>query len=490
MRKPPMGRYVASALAVATALTAVACSESSRPLPPEVEFDFVGEGAPLCDFQLMQRLASRYFDQPELNTVKELIRDMKAAERDGDVALLNQKGFDIIGEHIAPDAPITDGPRRELATDLTVAVIACQDFDSPLAPPVWSEAFEDLLNEALYTGAFEVREPSDGVAPVVTHNCTSFPCADGTWGVEPVDEVSWADVTNDQSVLFYGAVVASTGDGEDPLTETFDWRTVPIFPTGFGEEVRVVRCIQMLTTDPDPFQRVQKGANAFVHILPVSTPSFCPPPVAPEQFNGGSAALESGLLGMLESWTRAAGSLLMPQPLYASAAARGDCCGGPADDFTPFVVVNAGNVNLTTDPDPLFIRDIEVGEEFPTITIFATGDAGTPLPEVKITLTAQVNQGSWVVLGCLEGGEISAEACGTEDYPVYPNDSDGDGDFDSVFAITDDGCNANTACEPEGKVVFEGLTLNKPGGYVLVVTADLLGYPLASITTNAFHVGQ
>jgi hypothetical protein len=485
-----MGRRFGSSLVVAAVLAAVACSESSRPLPPEIEFDFVGVDAPLCDFQLMQRLASRYFDQPELNVVKELIRDMKAAKRDDDIEALNRTGFDIIGEHIAPDAPIDDAARRDLATDLTIAVIACQDFDSPVAPPTWSEAFEDLLNDALYTGAFEVREPSDGVAPVVTHNCTSATCPPGTWGVEPVDGVVWSQVTNGQSVLFYGAVVASTGDGEDPLTETFDWRTVPIFPTGFGEEVRVARCIQVLTTDPDPFQRVQKGANAFVHILPVSTPRFCPPPVAPEEFNGGSTALESGLLGMLESWTRAAGSLLMPQPLYASAAARFGCCGGPADDFTHFLLVNAGNVNLTTDPDPLFIQDIEVGQSLPTITIFATGDGGTPLPEVKITLTAQVNQGSWVVLGCLEEGEISAEACGTEAYPVYPNDSDGDGDFDSVFAITDHDCDAATACEPEGKVVFEDLTLNKPGGYVLVVTADLLGYPLASITTNAFHVDQ
>ena len=137
-------------------------------------------------------------------------------------------------------------------------------------------------------------------------------------------------------------------------------------------------------------------------------------------------------------------------------------------------MVNAGNVNLTFETQP---QDAVIGPDgtaLVPVVVSAKGNGGTPLPEVKITLTVAVNEGSKVELN------------GT--YPV--GDLDGDGWNDGVYQITDEGCSSTAACEPEGLAIFEDLTLNKPGGYTLVATAELFGYPLAVIYSDAFHIKQ
>jgi hypothetical protein len=494
---------------VAAALAAVACSESRQPLPQEVQFQFTS-GTPECDYQATLRLV--YFDRPDRNTVKARIRDMKAAGHDGDVEQETAIGFEVIADWIEPEAPIEDETRRQQASDLINALLACMTLvdagpdsivgtsddiaaypgpngvpgggdDIPVAPATAID-FTPALSD---TGAIGVRGGLSDPAtePVVSALCTfvlGTPCPDKTWGIEPANDPNatpptdfdWGDVTGGQSVLFYGARTDDVpGGGEARVTEAFDWEKVPDIHF-VDADVRVARCWADAPLDGP--ERVEEIEQAFVRVLPVSEPTFC-------AVNVGSASFESGLLGMLKSWTRtASGGLLFPQPLHASAS-PGRCCGGSCPDFTPFVVVDAGNVNLEFLNGSEAVDDATVGQELTPVTILAQGNNDTPLPEVMITLSAEVNQGSWVKLSCADLGDCA-------NLGIYPIDTDGDDEDDSVFMITDEDCTAISGCTPDGTVTFEGLTLNKPGGYRLVARANLLGYPLAVITTNAFHVGQ
>jgi hypothetical protein len=460
-----------------------ACSESSQPLPQEVQFQFTG-GIPECDYQSIQRQV--YFDRPERNTVKDTVRAMKAAANDGDVATATEIGFDVIAGWIVPGAPIEDETQRERMSDLINSLLACMTLvdagpdgiigtsddiaaypgpdgetgtsdDIPVAPA----AAIDFTHSLSDSGAIGVRggllDPAE--EPVVSALCTfvlGTPCPDGTWGIEPANSAStgfvWGDVTGDQSVLFYGAKTDDVpGGGEAQVTEAFDWEKVPDIAF-VDADVRVARC------KPEVFaERVQEIEPAVVRVLPVSEPTFC----------AFTAPTESGLFGMLKSWTRtASGGLLFPQRLHASAS-PGRCCGGSCPDFTPFVVVNAGNVNLTFESQPAdaVIDESGLAQIFDAngepVTVSAKGNNGTPLPEVVITLSIEVNQSSWA--------ELSGNTADT----------------------TDVDCTAASGCTPNGLAEFTDLYINKPGGYTLIASAVLLGYDnITPIRSDAFHVKQ
>jgi hypothetical protein len=427
------------------AVALVACSDNGQPLPQEVSFQFTN--GPACDYRPVKKDARAYFPKSLDRTVQDMIRDMQQAET---AAAATDFGFDIIALVAQVAREGTQGGTLEDGSNLTNGLLACMTFDAGFEP-----ADPIDFTSALDLGAYEVRGgANDADEPVVSHLCDyveGVDCPEGTWGVEPADDGhTWATVTGGDRYLVYGAQTASPGGGEAQLTEAFDWNTVPLLTNGFDEDVRVARCTP---EDEGGKERVQRGAGTPI-ILPFSQPSFC------EDFE--SLGFGSGLLGTLKQWTHTATSLLMPRPLHASAVAPGRCCGGTAGGFTPFVVVTGGNVNLTFEIQPLDAT-IPEGGEYATlndVVVSAKADNGTPLPEVTITLTVALNQGSWVELG---------------------------GDTEQT---TDEDCTSTSACIPTGTVTFSGLTLNKPGGYRLVATAALFGYDLAVATSDAFHIGQ
>jgi hypothetical protein len=427
------------------ALGLAACSETNQPLPQEVDFQFTN--GPACDYRPVKKDARAYFPKSLDRTVQDMIRSMQQAGTDSEATGI---GFDIIAlvAQVTRDG-LQDGSFED-ASDLTNGLLACMTFATGFEP-----ADPIDFTGALDLGAYEVRGGlGDPVYPVVSHLCDdpSGICPEGTWGVEPADgDDSWGDVTGGQRYLVYGAIAPAPGGGETQLTETFDWNTVPLLPlTGFVEDVRVARCTP---EDEDGAERVQRGSGVPI-ILPFSEPTFCANFTTAANFG-------SGLLGTLKQWTHTAGSLLMPRPLFASAS-PGRCCGGTAGGFTPFVVVTAGNVNLTFEDGPFdAVIDPNTGvATLQPVEVSAKGDQGTPLPEVIITLTVELNQGSWVELG------------GTS------------------TLTTDPDCTSTAACIPTGTVTYDDLTLNKPGGYRLVATASLFGYDLAVVTSDAFHITQ
>jgi hypothetical protein len=467
---------------VAAALAAVGCSDNGQPLPQEVQFQVTPLEAALCDLNTVKRDARAYFARDDDRPVQELIRSMQHAETAADSTDI---GFDIIAYIVQVTEDGTQDGTPQMGSDLINGLLACMTFAAgtePELPIDFTPAFSD-------TGAIGVRgSPADDLDvngdglnndPVVSHQCDlddlandEF-CPVGTWGVEPANDLDadppvtpeWAAVLGvGKRVLFYGARVTEgvPGGGEARLFDVFDWEKVPDIQFA-DADIRVARC----TPETGP-ERVQEIEPPFFRVLAVSEPTFCAD-------LSSAPSLESGLLGILKNWTRtASGGLLFPQLLHASAS-PGRCCGGAPPDFTPFVIVDAGNVNLTFETQP---QDAVIGpdgtasvhgpEDLPDnpgtylpVIVSAKGNNGTPLPEVVITLTIEVNQSS------------KADLTG------------------NTVVTTDLDCTAASGCTPDGLARFTPLFLNKPGGYTLVATAVLPGYPnIAAITSEAFHITQ
>ena len=103
------------------------------------------------------------------------------------------------------------------------------------------------------------------------------------------------------------------------------------------------------------------------------------------------------------------------------------------------------HLDLLTAP-----RDAKAGQPIsfpPGVQVRARGDDGTPLPEVSVTISVQGNQGSFTISG-------------------------------TTTRVTGN----------DGIATFPDLSLDKPGGYVLLATSTLTGYAAAQVTSGMFHI--
>jgi hypothetical protein len=435
-----MQRRVFTSVA-AVSLLAAACSDTPQQPETAAQFQFQ-DGSVVCDYnQGAQRASRDFFNQPAQNEVRAIIQDMSNAT---DPAVLNDLGFQVLVR--VRDAIGTSLQQGSLlqGSNLINEILACMSFD-PAEAPATAIDFTAALGPA---GAFDFRGGAGDplTAPVVS--------ADGNWGVEPVLGADWPTVTGGERILIHGAPTANGLGGENEVTFAFDFKDLPNID--FFEDVVVSTCL----VQNDRY-RVQRETQ----ILPVADPSFCPQPSLTRSIGG------SGPLALARRLVR----LVTPAPLYADAAVVGKGgTGGTAGGFTRFVAVDAGAINLEFLDSPVDVTiDPLTGEAllsscpatdpgYPcAIRVYAYGNNGTPLPEVDITVDWNVNNGTNVTLG------------GT------------------TTLRTDPQCSSVDSCLPTGTVSYDDLTLNKPGGYVLVATASLFGFSApGTATSTAFHVGQ
>lgn len=422
------------------ALGLAACSDASQPLPHEVNFQFTN--GPACDYRPVKKDARTYFPKAWDNPVQELIRAMQQAGTDAEATAFGWEVIALIGQ-VTRDGLQEGSP--QVGSDLTNGLLACMTFATATAPsdPI------DFTTALDSTGAFDVvpRDPAidpfDNL-PVLSADPDLTDGIDARWGVEPVAGATWTEVTDGQTILVYGySFYPVTGAGEEPVPGVigFEWFDVP--DISFAEDVRVSTCQVQ-----EDMYRVQRGGN---QILPVADPSFCTTSFTSTDMGSRS------LVALIADW-------VLPKPLQAAAlAVRFGGIGGTAGGYTPFVVVDPGAVNLefTIQPVDAVIDPVTGVATLEPVEVTATGNNGSYLPEVTITLTVAENNGNFVELG------------GT------------------TTLVTDPGCSSQDSCEPTGTVTFTDLTLNKPGGFRLVATATWFGFDQAfTATSEAFHIKQ
>ena len=121
--------------------------------------------------------------------------------------------------------------------------------------------------------------------------------------------------------------------------------------------------------------------------------------------------------------------------------------GGTLRGFSSFGGVDARAVHLDLLTAP---RDAKAGQPIsfpPGVQVRARGDGGTPLPEVSVTISVQGNQGSFTLSG------TTTRVTGSDGIATFPD-----------------------------------LSLDKPGGYVLLATSTLTGYAAAQVSSGMFHI--
>lgn len=447
-------------ISLCAALALAACDPSGDPPTsadggdaPAAAASFTAGQALGCDVRDARAFARDYFGRPERREVDAILRELDHALDDGDVDRARDLGFDVLAVTEAVAAASAGGGAGE-ASALVNAVLACMDVGHATAV--------DYSGALVLFGAFGVRGGADdpALAPVLARGSVPL------WGGEPAGGATWpsvldpspgAELNPGERRLLHASPLSSTGfTDEVPVSSAYQWGMVPdpsLVP--LAGELAVGACLP----EPDPRLRVQRSAA----ILPFEALSFCDAAASassasprariaarsPLPDRGGTSAAAGGLMARVASL---AASLLAPRPLGASSAVFGGV-GGRLSSFSPVVVVDAGAVNLAFGLQP---TDVPVDEPFP-VEVTARGNGGTPLPEVTVRLEIEGNNASF--------GELTyhdEEGMPLDAPPVVRTGADGVASF--------------------------RVSLNKPGGFRLNATGDLLGFEAASLTSVLFHV--
>jgi hypothetical protein len=140
--------------------------------------------------------------------------------------------------------------------------------------------------------------------------------------------------------------------------------------------------------------------------------------------------------------------LLSPPPVLALATVG---AGTGAKKLSPFGAVDAGSVNLswTCSDGCAAPAGGTIGPLSPTPRVKATGDNGTPLPGVQITVSVAGNSGNFKVCG-------------------GPNMV---------------GNTSTASTDATGFATFTGLSIDKPGGYTLTAASSYVGFSTTQATT-------
>jgi hypothetical protein len=157
-------------------------------------------------------------------------------------------------------------------------------------------------------------------------------------------------------------------------------------------------------------------------------------------------------LTLHERLLKAGFDLWSPQPLLALATVGS---GTGAKKLSPFGAVDAGSVHLSfTCTGCANPADGNVGPLSPAPRVRATGDQGSPLPGVRITITVSGNSGGFKVCN-------------------GPNMSNG---------------TSTATTGSDGFADFTGLSIDKPGGYTLTATSTYVGFSQTQQPSNLFNL--
>ena len=235
--------------------------------------------------------------------------------------------------------------------------------------------------------------------------------------------------------------------GCDPSTadcpatnEQYSWNTLPDVD-GFGAQMIAGACLVIddLVVDEN-FLRMRRNATAL------------------ENTSGFDACTAFLPAVQTASLAQRALQFLSPVPGVLFAGSKKTGPGGNASDFSDFTPLNA---DAEATLEIAMVADAVVGETIGPIYVTARTANGTPLERVQIVITPKDNNGSWSV-DYLPGG---TDSCGTD-------------------------CRYTE--EEGGTAVFEGLTLDKTGGYRICASVKAggdLGFSFpAEVCSNGLNV--
>lgn len=411
-----MSRRFSAGLAIALGVAMAGCSERQEQLPTASPSFVVN---PACDFKTIRDGVRDYFASGDQTAVNEIVRQMEDACDAGEPGTVRDRGFDVLAE---VERVFYDG--TQAGTPAQGGALIQALFDKMgLTTPTGAT----LASAVSPGGAIGVRggEFDPNTEAVLSNGNTVL------WGVAP--NPNFRTMSGSVRFVLLGYPIGDFTPEVDFGT-FYQWYTVPTVT--FNPEAIVGACL------PTPDQALIQNDQTILNFIP---PPFCPEP-APQA---------SGPMGQV---LRFAQRLLMPQPALAAAvlAARGS--GGGASTFSPNAVVTAGSVHLefTSDGQPAdgkILEPIQTAND-EDIKVRASGDGGTAIEGVTITITSLTNKGA-TVEPC-QGGAPS---------------------------------NCNVAITgTDGVAHFASLTLNKAGGYRLKAVSDLAAYADAQAISQLFNL--
>jgi hypothetical protein len=415
-------------------------------------------GSKVCDTKDLSSAARDFFPRDFDRQAKDLISELG----DACAASLDSKATDEAFDIMALMEMALDGASEldaSAGASLAEGLLSFMEFsnceDSGCVKGgldefgQYAEFADDILLALSERGAFAVRGGASDLTDDVVSRDAVEPVVETedppVWGLTPSSD--WLGVLG-QRALLYGhpeAMVDGCPSTEDcPATnEQYNWNTLPDVD-GFGDQMIAGVCLGI---NDHTFLRMRRNSTALERTLDYSAcDAFFRPAVQP-------ASLAERVL-----------EFLSPHPRSLVAFGRGTGPGGNASDFSDFTPLNAvSEATLVIEMVP----DAVVGELIGPISVTAYTVNGTPLERVQVIITPKDNNGSWIV-DYLPGGTDSCDMDPTDATDCRYTEEEG------------------------GTAVFEGLTLDKTGGYRLCASVKAdgdLGFTFpAEVCSNGFNV--
>lgn len=438
------------AAATIAAILAVSCTDPTRTTvgPEPIMTNSSTGGSHACDLtRAMTADVASWYPQPEHHTAKKTMRALSDACAAGKAELVTKYAIELLRSMEA----VVDGARGGdalIGSRLANALLACTTSAGCTAaglPGLDLTGAMTLSNGLfrLYTGAMGAPAVARGTVPFVDFSGRQNK---GLFGVELNDDWSWTAANGGSPlVLVYGAPVVS-----DPLMLLepgfgglqYDVKRWPAAgPFVSDDIVHVAACFAFdvaLPHDHDTGESSQPRLQREGTLLSTYSPTFCPPRDVPQQ---------ASLLGTLTALSRS----VLPARLVAMFSdVRTPVIGGSALDFSRFAPVAAstsGRLEMSHEP----VSVAKSGQSIGPVVIRAVSGGGTPMERVAVRLYVERNRG--VPAGAVLIGETSG----------YTRESD-------------------------GTVTLDGLTIPKPGGYIICARGELDGFSFAETCSSRFHV--
>lgn len=431
------------------AMVLLSCSESapSAVAPEPIAAHSMSRPGLACDLtSTMTKDAERWFPDPERKDARAVMKKVSSACSAGDQAKVTKYATLLL---LGMEMMVLQerGGDGQIGSRLANALLACTSGGGCTAAALPNLDLAGALSAP--AGMFRVYTGKDD-DPAVARATIPFTDFSGNsnaalFGVELSDGWSWTAANGGTHlVLVYGTPVV-----EDPLSLLepgfgglqYDIKRWPANgPFVSDDIVHVSVCFQSEVSLPhddtgeSPQPRMQRESTLLTQHLP----EFC---------RSASSARQASLAG---GFTAIARAVLPARLLAMFSHVRTPVVGGSALDFSRFAPVIAGTsgrLELVEGPKSVVHRGKSIGP----IVVRAVSGGGTPIERVQVTLYLKRNKG--VPAGAVLVGN-------TKGYTL----------------------------EADGTVTIDGVTIAKPGGYVVCARGELSGFTFAETCSQLFHI--
>jgi hypothetical protein len=445
-----MQRRLRGTLVLMTAAAvASGCGDQQQSVPSAPEYHIITGTTSGCDSTHLKQLVNTYFTAPRQQVVRNLLSSMFSQPAFSSTA--KNFGFDILANM---DTVVSSGVAGDssVGSNLVNHLILCMynpTTEAASYPAIFPDTFTVALSPSLH-GAFSVRGGTADApkAPVLSRPVTNPFSGVGpprdTLTVSPLtfDTTAWATMLGGnpapKRVLVYGRPGSTT--------QSYNWKTLP-HDAAFDPQAIVGVCLDALAA-PN-LQTMLNEEN--VGLLPFVDAYFLNPVTC------SSVALRNTRWGptlVAKRLARFGADLLSPRSLWATNAlvdGLGGTNGGIRSEFGPLDVDHV-TLQFVQQPTSTTVKSTITPPVTILATAFLTAGGTKPIPNVSITVSAVNNNGATVVLS------------GT------------------TTQITNS----------SGIATYSDLSLNKTGGYQLVVTKAQVGgrpaIPVGSATSTKFNI--